>query len=88
MKKKLLIGALGLASVFTMSSFEEEQTQEQGRRFFGSEVTGIQSCVPNGHFVDGSPRFKKTYIVQYYVFWIGVSESTSTVDAADCDMPS
>lgn len=89
MKKKILIGALGLASVFAMTSSTDGDTAQSHRRFFGSEVVGVASCEPNGTFVDGSPRFKKRYIVEYYVFWIGVSESVSNeVDAADCDMPS
>ena len=46
MKKKFLISALGLASVFTLSSFDEQSESTTSRRFWGSEITGYGSCSP------------------------------------------
>ncbi|PTT74101.1 MULTISPECIES: hypothetical protein [unclassified Chryseobacterium] len=90
MKKKLLIGALGLASVFTLASAtsRDGSSSETERRFWGSEIVGVASCVQTTPFPDGSPRFIKTWIVEYNIFWVGVSTSESEpIYAAHCGMP-
>jgi hypothetical protein len=88
MKKKILIGALGLASVFMMSSATDGDGSETERRFFGSQITGVKSCVQSGQNPDGSPTFTVTYIVEYYVFWMGVQTSTQTnTGMSHCEEP-
>ncbi|MCY1659330.1 hypothetical protein [Chryseobacterium sp. SL1] len=91
MKKKLLIGAIGFASVFTLASATSRggsDNSETGRKFWGNEIVGVASCTPTTPFPDGSPRYIKTWIVEYHVFWVGVSTSESEpIYAAHCDMP-
>ncbi|GAA4156187.1 hypothetical protein GCM10022217_14970 [Chryseobacterium ginsenosidimutans] len=78
MKKKFLIGALGLASVFTLSSFDDGNTESTtSRRFWGSEITGYGGCSPTGLIqADGTAQCGCEVTVTHYVFWIGISEST------------
>lgn len=90
MKKKILIGALALASVFTLASATDRNgsSSETERRFWGSQIVGVASCQQTTPFPDGSPRFIKTWIVEYNIFWIGVSTYESEpIYAAHCDMP-
>ncbi|WP_336718499.1 hypothetical protein [Chryseobacterium mucoviscidosis] len=91
MKKKILIGALALASVFTLASATDgnSSSSETERRFWGSQIVGVQSCVQSGSNPDGSPTYTVTYIVEYYVLWIGVQTSTeSRSGMSHCEAPS
>ncbi|REC49305.1 MULTISPECIES: hypothetical protein [Chryseobacterium] len=71
MKKKILIGALALASVFTLASATDgnSTSSETERRFWGSQIVGVQTCVQSGHAIDGSPTYTVTYEVEYYILW-------------------
>jgi hypothetical protein len=74
MKKKLLIGALGLASVFTMSSFQGDSSSEMAARrpMFGSQETGWGPCEPTGEIqADGTPVLMQEVQVTTYIFWVG-----------------
>jgi len=78
MKKKFLIGALGLASVFTLSSFDDGIDESTtSRRFWGSEITGYGPCNPTGEIqADGTPVCGCEVQVTYYVLWVGVDTHT------------
>ncbi|WP_144281129.1 hypothetical protein [Chryseobacterium echinoideorum] len=87
MKKKFLIGALGLASVFAMTSATDENA-ENGRKFWGKEIVDVVSCTPSGQNPDGTTTYTVTYEVEYYVFWVGVSTTTQTQSGmSDCGIP-
>lgn len=73
MKKKFLIGALSLASVFAMVSATDEYSENGRRPMFGSEITGYGPCTPTGqtnanHLAECSCEVEVTT----YVFWIGI----------------
>lgn len=71
MKKKLFIGTLAFASLFTMYSFDEYETQSR-RPMFGSEVTGWGPCRFTGEIqADGTPVTVREIQVTTYIFWIG-----------------
>jgi hypothetical protein len=76
MKKKFLIGVLSLASLITLSSFGEENSDSSTeRRFWGSTVTSNGDCSPTGEIqADGTPKCACPVLVTYYVLWVGVSE--------------
>jgi len=90
MKKKILIGALALASVFTLASATDgnSSSSETERRFWGSQIVGVQTCVQSGHAIDGSPTYTVTYEVEYYILWIGVQTTTQTqTGMPHCEIP-
>jgi hypothetical protein len=91
MKQKMIIGALAFASIFAFAQRAGEGTgdsSETERRFWGNQIVGVASCVPTTPFPDGSPRFIKTWIVEYYVLWIGVSTTQSEpIESSHCGMP-
>lgn len=64
----MIIGALAFASIFAFAQRAGEGTgdsSETERRFWGNQIVGVASCVPTTPFPDGSPRFIKTWIVEY-----------------------
>jgi hypothetical protein len=81
MKKKFLVGMLGLASIFALSSFDDAQSDEStSRKFWGSEITGYGPCSPTGEIqADGTPVCGCEVQVTYHVFWVGVSTHTETM---------
>lgn len=86
MKKKILMGAIGLASVFTLASATDGG--ETDRKFWGSQIVGVVSCVQGNPGIDGSPTFTVTYNVEYYVLWIGIQSSTQTqTGMPHCEVP-
>lgn len=87
MKKKFLIGALGIASVFAMTSATDENA-ENGIKFWGKEDIKVINCVRNGSNPDGSPRYDVTVEQEYYVFWIGVSTTSQMYPGqSSCSIP-
>ncbi|WP_428068200.1 hypothetical protein [Chryseobacterium gambrini] len=80
MKKKILIGSLVLASVATLSSFNESNADDTARRpMFGSEITGYGQCYYTGEVqADGTKVTAMQVETTTYVFWVGFP-STSTV---------
>ncbi|MCF2219731.1 hypothetical protein H9Q08_10460 [Chryseobacterium sp. PS-8] len=81
MKKKLLIGALGLASVFALSSATSKggDSSETERRFWGSETIGSGNCSPTGEIqADGTAKCECEVYHVYYVMWIAVETYTTS----------
>ncbi|WP_308006136.1 hypothetical protein [uncultured Chryseobacterium sp.] len=80
MKKKILIGALALASVFTLASATDGDSSND-RRFWGwasSTYTCVDNCHPadTGQQPDGVAQCTCTYHNTYYVMWVGFDTAT------------
>lgn len=74
MKKKFFIGALGLASVFMLSSFDGDGSESERRPMFGTVTTGWGPCTPTGLIqADGTPQCNCPTEETTYVFWVGFS---------------
>ncbi|MXS69989.1 hypothetical protein GSF70_02010 [Flavobacteriaceae bacterium W22] len=71
MKKKFLIGALGLASVFAMTSATDEYAENARRPMFGKVETYVSDCTPCSTNPDGSQMCMCTQHYTQYIFWIG-----------------
>lgn len=81
MKKKILIGAIGLASVFTLASATDGDSSENDRKFWGwgsSTYTYVDNChsADTGQQPDNFPQCTCTYHNTYYVMWIGFDTAT------------
>lgn len=83
MKKKFLIGALGLASVFAMTSTTDENAENGRRPMFGQISEGLSDCSPTGMSPDGQQKCKCTEHYTQYVFWIGF-EGTRELNDIPC----
>lgn len=86
MKKKILIGALGLASVFTMISATDGD--ETGRFWGRGDLVAYGDCQKDSQQADGTWRCACTGVYNYYVLWIGVTTVEapyySTSQLGDC----
>ncbi|KQT23933.1 hypothetical protein ASG22_07860 [Chryseobacterium sp. Leaf405] len=72
MKKKILIGAIGLASVFMLASATDGGETER-RPMFGQTVTSNGDCHPSssgGGQATGEATCECPVIVTTYVFWV------------------
>ncbi len=81
MKKKFLIGALGLASVFAMTSATDENAENASRPMFGQVEGELSNCSPSGMNPDGGQKCTCTQHYTQYIFWIGF-EGTREVTVA------
>lgn len=74
-KKKILIGAIGFASVLTLASATDRSgtdSDTERRPMFGSSITGYSDCHNTGVVqADGTPQCQCTEHYTTYVFWIG-----------------
>ncbi len=80
MKKKFLIGALGIASVFAMTSATDENAENARRPMFGQVEGELTNCSPIGMFPDGGQKCSCTQHYTQYIFWIGF-EGTREVES-------
>lgn len=72
MKKKILIGAFGLASVFAMISATSENAENARRPMFGTVTTAYLPCTDTGQVqADGTHVCNCPTQETTYVFWIG-----------------
>lgn len=73
MKKKFLIGALGLASMFVfVSAADGDSSSESRRPMFGTVTTGWNTCFDTGQVqADGTHVCNCQTEETTYVFWVG-----------------
>ncbi|WP_312089928.1 hypothetical protein [Chryseobacterium sp.] len=82
MKKEILIEALGLASVFAMTSATDEIAENGRRPMFGKISEGLSNCNPTDMLPNGQQKCSCTEHYTQYVFWIGFKGTREVNDVA------